>query len=189
LQQAVSRALGVNASQLAYYAVQQAQLPELLLLQQQPASAALPQQQQKLARSSSSSGTGSSSGNGRPRSRGPSPLRGSSSGSSGGKAQQPSLLQQQQQGQQGVSVVVGFKDGNCGFSLGKLEELLQGAAAEASAAEKLRLANQQLQVCAVQGSSEGGLRRKEEGVARGWGAVSWLAGLGSSLPALCRPLR
>lgn len=104
---------------------------------------------------------------------------GGSSGSSGGKAQQPSLLQHQQQPQQNqqvMSVVVGFKDGSCGFSLGKLEEMLQGAAAEASAAEKLRLANQQLQVCA------GSRGRRERGLcAAGVPSRSRLAGLGVPL--------
>lgn len=42
--------------------------------------------------------------------------------------------------------MVGFRD-SCSFSLGKLEELLQGAAAEAAAAEQLRLVNKELQVC------------------------------------------
>lgn len=141
LQKAVCQALGVDAGQLAYYAVQQAQLPDLLQQQQQGGS--LPQQQQqqqKLARSSSS-------GSGRPRSRGPSPLRGSngSSGGSGGKGQQPSLLQQQQQ-HPALTVVVGFRDGSCGFSLGRLEEVLQSATAEAAEADKLRQCNQKLQV-------------------------------------------
>jgi hypothetical protein len=131
LQKAVSRALGVGAAELTYYAVQQTQLPDLL--QQQ--------QQQKQTRSSSSHGSG------KPRSRGPSPLRGSNS--SGGKGQQPSLLLQQQQ--QELSVVVGFRDGSCGFSLANLEELLVGTAAEGTKAQELRLKNQQLEVRVMHG--------------------------------------
>jgi len=180
LQRAISRALGVDASHLDFYAAQQVQLQELLQQQQQfpaqqqqqplaspqmmlplPPARLQQQQQQKLQRSSSSSsGDGS-----RPRSRGPSPLRGSSGGvaaaagtSSGGGGAgggrsmlSLSLPQQQQQQQQAVcqpelSVVVGFRDSSCSFSLGKLEELLQGAAAQADAAEELRHVNKELQV-------------------------------------------
>jgi hypothetical protein len=132
LQKAVSRALGVGAAELTYYALQQSQLPDLLQQQQQ--------QLQKQTRSSSSHGSG------KPRSRGPSPLRGSNS--SGGKGQQPSLLLQQQQE---LSVVVGFRDGSCGFSLANLEELLVGTAAEATKAQELRLKNQQLEVRVMHG--------------------------------------
>jgi hypothetical protein len=142
LQDAISKALGIDASHLRYYVMQHVQLSEVLQKQQQP----LPALQHAPAHESiSSAGAADTDGGSRPPSRGPSPLRGSTA-SSNSNINVGQLLPVQLP-QQPWSVVVGLSEQCCEFSLGRLEEILQGAAAAGGAPARLQESTKQLQVC------------------------------------------
>jgi hypothetical protein len=151
LQSAISRALGVDASQLIYHTLQDTQLSELLQKQQVPQ----PARQHTLAQASSSSaGAGAGS---RPPSRGPSPLRGSSASSISSNKGGTLSLPLPTQHQQPWSVVVGFREENCEFTLGRLEEILQCSSAVGGDTARVQETTKQLQVCvhSLEGSGQG----------------------------------
>lgn len=140
LQNAISRALGVDTSQLAYYAMQHMQLSEMLQKQQQLSQ---PAYNQARAQASISSAGVAADGGSRPPSRGLSPVRGSSASSSTTWPASKLPLPEQQQP---WTVVVGFPEGSCEFSLARLEEILQCASAAKDDPASLQEPTKQLQV-------------------------------------------
>lgn len=142
LQNAISRALGVDASQLTYYAMQHMQLSGLLQEQQQQQVSQSAQKHTPAQASISNAGSAADDGS-RPPSRGPSLSRGRSASSS--KLGQALFLPLPEQ-QQPWNVVVGFREGSCEFSLARLEEILQCASAAGGDPMLLPESTQQLQV-------------------------------------------